>query len=176
MCTSVIPPEIPLAVVREELRAFPAPIVVFNNSHSGSRLLARLLEDGGIFMGAQQNGSGDSLDVLKLVENLVTRYYPDYAPMINNTRQPAGHWETTHRDRENPEGHDDRTQEPFPAPRIESERSCEGSEQKHQNQRRGEKRHDYSRNKRRHGKSPRACSSSHARLKVRCLIPRHFQV
>jgi hypothetical protein len=70
-----------LAAVREELGALPAPIVVFNKSHSGSRLLARLLEEGGIFMGAHRNGSGDSVDVLKLVEYLVTQYYPDYAPL-----------------------------------------------------------------------------------------------
>jgi len=73
--------ESPLAVLRGELRAAPGPIVVFNKSHSGSRLLAELLEESGIFMGAHQNGSKDSLDLLKLVEYLVTRHYPDYAPL-----------------------------------------------------------------------------------------------
>ena len=69
----------PLAVVREELKAAAAPVVIFNKSHSGSRLLARLIEASGVFMGANQNDSKDSLDVLKLVEHLVTRCYPDYA-------------------------------------------------------------------------------------------------
>jgi len=71
----------PLAVVREELKAAAAPVVIFNKSHSGSRLLARLIEASGVFMGANQNDSKDSLDVLKLVEHLVTRNYPDYAPL-----------------------------------------------------------------------------------------------
>lgn len=60
---------------------FPPPIIVFNKSHSGSRLLARLLEAGGIFLGAHLNESRDSIDILLLVESLVTRYYPDYGPL-----------------------------------------------------------------------------------------------
>jgi len=73
--------KIPIAILREELRAVAAPIVIFNKSHSGSRLLAHLIEESGVFMGAHQNDSKDSLDVLKLVEHLVTRYYPDYTPL-----------------------------------------------------------------------------------------------
>lgn len=57
------------------------PVVVFCKSHSGSRMLARLLDAGGVAMGTNLNGSWDSLDVLELVEYLVTRYYPDYSPL-----------------------------------------------------------------------------------------------
>lgn len=57
------------------------PVIVFNKSHSGSRMLARVLDEAGIAMGARLNESWDSLDVLELVEYLVTRYYPDYSPL-----------------------------------------------------------------------------------------------
>ena len=72
-----------LRTVRDELQRFPPPLVVFNKSHSGSRLLARLISEAGIFMGAHQNESNDSWDVLKFVEYLVERYYPDYSPLWN---------------------------------------------------------------------------------------------
>jgi hypothetical protein len=75
-----------LQAVRAELARLPAPVILFNKSHSGSRLLARLVEEGGIFLGAHQNESRDSLDLLRLVEYLVGRYYPDYGPLWN----PAG--------------------------------------------------------------------------------------
>ena len=71
----------PLATVRNELQGLGPPVVVFNKSHSGSRLLARLIAEAGVFMGAHQNESNDSIDVLKLVEHLVLRYYPDYSPL-----------------------------------------------------------------------------------------------
>jgi hypothetical protein len=71
----------PLAAVRDELQQLGPPIVVFNKSHSGSRLLARLIADSGVFMGAHQNESNDSWDILKLVEYLVSEYYPDYSPL-----------------------------------------------------------------------------------------------
>jgi len=67
-----------LQAIRTEFQNIPSPVIVFNKSHSGSRLLARLIEEGGIFMGAHQNESNDSLDVLRLVEYLVERYYPRY--------------------------------------------------------------------------------------------------
>jgi hypothetical protein len=59
-----------------------APIVVFCKSHSGSRLLVRLLEAAGLFMGAHRNESGDSWDILPIVRYLVTRYYPDYTGVM----------------------------------------------------------------------------------------------
>ena len=75
-----------LQAVRAEFQNIPAPVIVFNKSHSGSRLLARVIEDSGIFLGAHQNESHDSLDVLRLVEYLVERYYPDYSPLWDGTK------------------------------------------------------------------------------------------
>jgi hypothetical protein len=70
-----------LDAVRRAFRDLPAPIVIFNKSHSGSRLLAELVEEAGVFMGAHQNESRDSLDMLELVRHLVLAYYPDYGPL-----------------------------------------------------------------------------------------------
>src|ERR1700745_3064055 len=70
-----------LTAVRNELQRLAPPMVIFNKSHSGSRLLARLVGEGGGFMGATLNESTHSWDVLKLVEYLVERYYPDYSPL-----------------------------------------------------------------------------------------------
>jgi hypothetical protein len=64
------------------LLAAQAPIVIFCKSHSGSRLLVRLMEAAGIFMGAHQNLSGDSWDILPIVRYLVMRYYPEYAGVL----------------------------------------------------------------------------------------------
>lgn len=72
---------LPLAVVRDELARLGPPVVIFNKSHSGSRLLARLIAEAGVFMGAHQNESNDSWDVLRLVEYLVRQYYPDYSAL-----------------------------------------------------------------------------------------------
>jgi hypothetical protein len=60
-------------------------VVVFNKSHSGSRLLAALLQEAGVFMGAHLNDSRDSLDLLRLVEHLVGHFYPDYGPLWRGT-------------------------------------------------------------------------------------------
>ena len=73
-----------LTAVRDELQRLGPPIVVFNKSHSGSRLLAHLIAEAGVFMGAHQNESNDSWDILKLVEYLVSRYYPDYSSLWNS--------------------------------------------------------------------------------------------
>jgi len=73
---------------RRHMAGYPPPVVVFNKSHSGSRMLARFLSSAGIFMGSHLNESSDSLDVLELVEYLVTRYYPDYSPLWDS-RNPA---------------------------------------------------------------------------------------
>jgi len=67
-----------LSAVRAWTRSLPPPVVIFNKSHSGSRLLAELVRASGVFMGAHQNASGDSEDVLQLVEYVVCRYYPDF--------------------------------------------------------------------------------------------------
>lgn len=67
-----------LLAVRNELSVLPPPIVVFNKSHSGSRLLGQLIEADGVFFGAHQNESSDSLDLLRLVEHLVVHHYPGF--------------------------------------------------------------------------------------------------
>jgi len=61
--------------------ALPPPVVIFNKSHSGSRLLAELVRASGFHMGAHQNESGDAEDVLELVEYAVEHYYPDFSPL-----------------------------------------------------------------------------------------------
>jgi hypothetical protein len=71
----------PLLAARRDFRLIDSPVVLFNKSHSGSRLLARLIEEAGVFLGAHQNESRDSLDVLDLVMYLVGRYYPDYTSL-----------------------------------------------------------------------------------------------
>jgi hypothetical protein len=71
----------PLEGVRREFGHLPGPVVIFNKSHSGSRLLAELVEEAGVFMGAHQNDSRDSLDLDELVKHLVLTYYPDYAAL-----------------------------------------------------------------------------------------------
>ncbi|MCC6355880.1 MAG: sulfotransferase [Verrucomicrobiae bacterium] len=74
-------PADPLGELAAELACRPAPVVVFNKSHSGSRFLAQLLQEGGVFMGAHLNESRDSLDVLRLVEHVVERHYPDFGAL-----------------------------------------------------------------------------------------------
>ena len=61
--------------------AFPPPIVVINTAHSGSRLLARMLMDAGVYMGANLSDSLDCLEMLPLVEHAV---------LASRTGVPAG--------------------------------------------------------------------------------------
>ncbi|MBP1685919.1 MAG: hypothetical protein H6Q33_2062 [Deltaproteobacteria bacterium] len=68
-----------LGQVRDELQLLPPPIVVFNKSHSGSRLLARVLASGGVFLGCRVNESADAVELLDLLHHLVLGYYPDYS-------------------------------------------------------------------------------------------------
>jgi hypothetical protein len=75
--------------LRARFAGLPPPIVVFNKSHSGSRLLARLLSSQGVHIGGDLNGSADALSLLPLVQHLVTAYYPDYAPLWSASRWPA---------------------------------------------------------------------------------------
>jgi hypothetical protein len=65
--------------VRDAFATLDGPVIVYNKSHSGSRLLARLLAEGGVFMGAQRNASEDALPVFDLVDALVRAHYPDYS-------------------------------------------------------------------------------------------------
>ncbi|MBS0206250.1 MAG: sulfotransferase [Planctomycetes bacterium] len=78
----------PLASVRDQFRSLGSPVVVFCKSHSGSRLLASLIEQAGVSLGAHQNDSRDSLDLLRLVEHLVNHFYPDFSPLWN---EAGGH-------------------------------------------------------------------------------------
>jgi hypothetical protein len=75
-----------LDAFRDEFARRAPPIVIFNKSHSGSRLLAEVVSSAGVFMGAEVNESWDSLAILPLVEYLVTEYYPDYSPLWDAAR------------------------------------------------------------------------------------------
>ncbi len=67
----------------------PAPIVVFNKSHSGSRLLAALLRQQGIFMGADLNEAFDAMPFLPVVEYVVKNYHPDFTSLWRMPHAPA---------------------------------------------------------------------------------------
>lgn len=58
--------------------ALPPPVIVFNKSHSGSRVLAALLQGQGVFMGAELNGSLDALPFLPFVERVVMDHHPAF--------------------------------------------------------------------------------------------------
>lgn len=73
--------------VRQAFAGLAPPVVVFNKSHSGSRVLAELISSSGIFLGAHVNESGDSLDALELAVTLVERYYPDYGRLWDETEE-----------------------------------------------------------------------------------------
>jgi hypothetical protein len=60
------------------------PVVVYCASHSGSRLLAAMLQRLGVFMGAHLNESEDSLDLFELVRHLVESHAPDFAPLLRD--------------------------------------------------------------------------------------------
>ena len=64
------------------LASLGAPVIVFNASHSGSRLLALMLRRLGVFMGSHLNDSEDSLDVFELVRYLVEAHAPDYTRLF----------------------------------------------------------------------------------------------
>jgi len=67
-----------LLQLRERFATLPPPVIVYNKSHSGSRLLARALIEQGIFMGAERNESEDALPLQAVVEAAVTAYYPAF--------------------------------------------------------------------------------------------------
>ncbi len=64
-----------------------APVIVFNASHSGSRLLALMLKRLGVFMGSNLNESEDSLDLFELVRYIVERHAPDYSGLFASRRR-----------------------------------------------------------------------------------------
>lgn len=63
-----------------ELAPLGPPIVAFNKSHSGSRVLARALAAAGVHMGAVRNESEDAVALLPAVEHIVVRHYPRFDP------------------------------------------------------------------------------------------------
>jgi hypothetical protein len=80
-----------LIKLRESLSRLPPPVILYNKSHSGSRLLMRALEGQDVFMGAEFNASGDALPLLPVVEACVLRYYPDYGKLwASQGAGPAG--------------------------------------------------------------------------------------
>ena len=78
-----------LLEAQQTLRDLPAPIIVFNKSHSGSRLLARLLDEAGVFIGAHRNESEDALPLVELVEAIVTRHFPDFSGLLCHPKEPS---------------------------------------------------------------------------------------
>lgn len=64
------------------------PVVVCNKSHSGSRLLAALLADAGLFLGAHRNESEDAWDLLPVVRYLVIRHHPAYDRLAQDPLVP----------------------------------------------------------------------------------------
>jgi SAM-dependent methyltransferase len=68
-----------LAALARELGPLGPPVIVFNKSHSGSRLLARCLATAGVFMGAERSESEDALPIVPLVEHIVEFHYPDFS-------------------------------------------------------------------------------------------------
>ncbi len=79
-----------LCAVRDAIGVGSPPIVVFNKSHSGSRLLARVLAAAGVFMGAHRNESEDAMAIADLIFYLVREYYPDYSPLWRDGARDAG--------------------------------------------------------------------------------------
>ena len=59
-----------------------SPTILFSASHSGSRMLAVMLQRLGVFMGSHLNDSEDSLDVFELVRYLVEAHAPDYSKLF----------------------------------------------------------------------------------------------
>lgn len=71
------------------IAALPPPVIVFNKSHSGSRLLAALLQSQGVFIGSVLNDSRDALPFIPLVEHVVLEYYPDFQRLWQQPELPA---------------------------------------------------------------------------------------
>ncbi len=77
------------AGLAERIAALPPPVIVFNKSHSGSRLLAELLRGQGIFIGSVLNESLDAVPFVPLVERVVLDHYPDFSGLWQDAEWPA---------------------------------------------------------------------------------------
>jgi len=73
-----------LEAIATEWRRFGPPIIIFNKSHSGSRVLTRMIASQGVFIGAEVNDSMDSLPVLDLVRHIVEQHYPDFGRVLGD--------------------------------------------------------------------------------------------
>lgn len=73
-----------LDLIARSLAPLGAPVIVFNASHSGSRLLAQLLQGLGVYMGANLNDSEDSLDMFELVRYVVEHHAPDFSRLLED--------------------------------------------------------------------------------------------
>lgn len=69
--------------LRHDFSTLPPPVIIFCKSHSGSRLLARLVMAGGVWLGDRRNASEDSPDLMRLVEPLVERHFPDFSRLFS---------------------------------------------------------------------------------------------
>lgn len=73
-----------LANLAREFAHLGPPVIVFNKSHSGSRLLAELLSELGVFIGADVNPTNDAMPIFDLVRFLTERHIPDLAGLYRN--------------------------------------------------------------------------------------------
>ncbi len=71
-----------LDAVAEALAVHGPPVVVYNASHSGSRLLTRILSGMGVFMGGRLNASEDSIEIAELVEHVILEHAPDFSTLF----------------------------------------------------------------------------------------------
>ncbi len=76
--------------LRRRYESLPPPVIIFCKSHSGSRLLARLMMAGGIWLGDSRNKSEDSAQFLQLVEPLVKAYHPDWSSFFTSDAELIG--------------------------------------------------------------------------------------
>lgn len=70
--------------IARALEPLGAPVIVFSASHSGSRVLALMLRQLGVFMGSHLNDSEDSVDVFDLVRHVVEAHAPDFSGLFRN--------------------------------------------------------------------------------------------
>ena len=75
--------------LRRRYAGHPPPVIIFCKSHSGSRLLARLLMAGGLWLGKSRNDSEDSDQLLQLVEHLVAAHHPDWSGFFASEAGPT---------------------------------------------------------------------------------------
>lgn len=78
-----------LGELRAALAALPPPVIAFNKSHSGSRVVASLLRESGLFIGSELNDSLDAVAMLPMLETLVERFHPDYSRLWQGEVDPA---------------------------------------------------------------------------------------